>query len=125
MANLIINLNEIVEKRRKAQIVLPYGTKEDKKEIRLRVDIDDDEVKMYLEAISSASKKEDDSEAGEKLAIKNVLKVLTIEEDVHLWDDFDEFFAGDAGILVFRSIMSKVEEKFFEVKTGKESEGTK
>jgi len=124
MANLAINLNEILDARRKSQIVIPFGTKEDKKQIHLRVDANDDEVKMYLDALNGTPGDSDDEE-GEKTAIKNALKALTNDEDKSLWDEFDEWAGGDAGVIVFRTIMTKVQDKFFEVKTGKESEDSK
>lgn len=125
MANLAINLNEILDARRKSQIVIPFGTKEDKKQIHLRVDAGDDEVKMYLDALNGKPEDAENDEEGEKASLKAALKALTNDEDKGLWDEFDDWAGGDAGVIVFRTIMTKVQDKFFEVKTGKESGDSK
>ena len=122
--NLVIKLNDIVDKRKKSQITLPFGDKEDLKVIHLKVDVSDDEVNMYSEALFGAVDGDEESrETHEVEATINALKALTREEDAALWDDFRE--STGAGLMVFRSVFQDVQAKFFEAKTGKDSEDAK
>ena len=112
MANIILSLDKIVEKRKKSPISVTFG----ESVIHLKFDVDDSELSRYLQAVMSAGEAED-NEITEMNAILNALKSLTVNEDVDLWDEFIE--TTGSGIVIFRQIFAEVQDKYFEAKSGK------